>query len=301
MVRSAAIVLLVLLVGVGGLADRACAQEEYAYALQGAEGELTLRRQGDALLLTGRLAGQDLTLRGSRQGDVWRFVLPGTPGLAGALEGGAGAPRVLLLRRGQGDVLEGRVEGQGAAPLTFRGVRRQAPASPAECKPMRDRWWSRHGVATWEVGRALWDFFKPGSRKLEELRGDMTMAQTRALRARLDTKPAPWTPEVIYAEARAMSGTTREALELAFALTVDQLDMPLAQLPGIEPGETIFDKYEHFFASAILAHRGNATGSFTVGWLKEVMDEVSGGEYSEADLMADALGAEFGLRLQCAD
>lgn len=31
------------------------------------------------------------------------------------------------------------------------------------------------------------------------------------------------------------------------------------------------------------------------------MDEVSGGAYSEADLVADALGAEFGQRLQCGD
>jgi hypothetical protein len=29
------------------------------------------------------------------------------------------------------------------------------------------------------------------------------------------------------------------------------------------------------------------------------MDRLSHGEYSEADLTADALGAEFGQRLQC--
>lgn len=297
MSRIAAIVLLVLLlVGV----SPATAQETFTYALDGADGEVTLRRDGSSLVLAGRLNGQDLTLRGTRDGTAWRFVLPGTPGLAGALEGARGAPRVLLLRRGAGDVLEGRIESQNQAPVTFRGARRQ-PAPPAECKPTRDRWYSRHGVAVWEVGRALWDFYKPGSRRLEELRGEVTMAQTRALRARLDRVPAPWSPDTIYAEARAMTRTTREALELSFALTVDQLDMPLAPLPGIDPGETIFDKYEHFFASAVLAHRSNATGSFTVGWLKEVMDEVSSGTYSEADLMADALGAEFGQRLQCAE
>ena len=46
-------------------------------------------------------------------------------------------------------------------------------------------------------------------------------------------------------------------------------------------------------SSAILAHRSNARGSFTVGWLKEVMDEVSGSGYSDPDLLADALGAEL--------
>lgn len=293
--RRIAAVLLVALLGVAG---RACAQD-YTYALQGAEGELTLRRDGADLVLSGRLDGQDLRLRGTKQGDAWRFVLPGTPGLAGALDGTRGAPRVLLLKRGAGDVLEGRIEAQGSQPTTFHGARRRQ--APAECKPTRDRWWSRHGVAVWEVGRALWDFYKPGSRRLEELRGDVSLAQTRALRARLEQRPRPWTPEVIYEEARAMTTSAREALELSFGLACDQLDMPLAPLPGIDPSETIFDKYEHFFASAILAHRANATGSFTVGWLKEVMDELSHGAYSEADLMADALGAEFGQRLQCGD
>lgn len=273
----------------------------FSYGLTGgAAGALTLRRDGAALLLSGRLDGQDVSLRGERQGDAWRFVLPGTPGLAGALSGARGAPRVLLLRRGAGDLLEGRIEGQGQAPVTFSGARERQPA--AECAPTRDRWWSRHGVAAWEVGRALWDFYKPGSRRLEELRGGVTGAQTRALRARLEQRrAAPWTPEVIYAEARAMSPTPRAALELAFGLTVDNMDLPLAPLPGVDPREPIFDKYEHFFASAILAHRGNAAGSFTVGWLKEVMDEVSGGTYSDDDLIADSLGAEFGQRLQCGD
>lgn len=296
--RRIAAVSLALLIAAGS----ASAQQEYTYEVPG--GEVTLRRDGDELVLTGRLQGQDVALRGTKQGDAWRFVLPGTPGIAGVLEGRRDAPpRILLLRRGAGDVLEGRIEGEGAEPVTFRGARRQATeVAPAECRPARDRWWSRHAVAVWELGRALWDFYKPGSRRLQELRGQVTMAQSRALRARLEERRlAPWTPEDIYAEARAMTGSVREALQFAFALTVDQLDMPLAQLPGIDPGETIFDKYEHFFASAILAHRSNATGIFTVGWLKEVMDKLSHGTYSEADLMADALGAEFGMRLQCAE
>lgn len=279
------------------------AQEAFSYVLTGgAQGEVTLRREGDGLRLTGRIDGRDLDLRGERRGDGWRFVLPGTPGLAGALAGRqAAGPRELFVRRAPGDVLEGRLEGGGAGQVTLRGARRQAPVVPAECAPVRDRWWSRHGVATWELGRSLWDFFKPGSRRLEELRGPMSMADARGLRTRLERLPAPWTPETIYAEARAMTSSPREALQLAFALSIDHLDLPLAPLPGVDPREPLFDKYAHFFASAILAHRGNATGSFTVGWLKEVMDELSGGEYSDADLMADALGAEFGQRLQCGE
>ncbi|MCO5166132.1 MAG: hypothetical protein M9894_07165 [Planctomycetes bacterium] len=281
----------------------AWAQEDFTYVLTGgAPGEVTLRREGEGLRLTGRLDGRDLDLRGERHGDGWRFVLPGTPGITGVLAGReAAGPRVLVVRRAPGDVLEGRLEGGGAALVSLRGARKRAPVVPAECAPTRDRWWSRHGVATWELGRSLWDFFKPGSRRLEELRGPMTQQDARGLRTRLERLPAPWTPEMIYAEARAMTSSPREALQLAFALTVDHVDLPLAQLPGIDPREPVFDKYAHFFGSAILAHRANATGSFTVGWLKEVMDRVSGGEYSHDDLMADALGAEFGQRLQCGE
>jgi hypothetical protein len=171
------------------------------------------------------------------------------------------------------------------------------PARP--CRPTRDAWWARHAVATWEVGRALWDFYRPGSRRFEELRGDATRAQTDALRAALPW-PGPFSPEQLYAAARARTGSAREALALSFGLLVDHGDLPLAPLPGIPPEAPRHDKYEHFFASAIMARRGNARGSFTVGWLKEVLDEVSGTTgYDEEDLIADALGAEFGQSLQC--
>lgn len=146
------------------------------------------------------------------------------------------------------------------------------------------------------VGQAMWDFYKPGSRRLEELRGYSTGDQTDAMREVMDTIPGPWTAEQIYRVARGMEDSDRTALELAFGFMVDQRNVPLKQFPGIESND-IHDKYEHFFASAIMAHRGNADGSFTVGWLKEVVDEVSGSGYSEEDLIADALGAEFGQEL----
>lgn len=278
-------------------------EHTYDVASDGASrGALTVRREGAALLLTGTLDGRALSLRGEKVGEAWRFVLPPVAGLAGVLSGTEGKPQVLLLRRAPGDVLVGKLEREGEAPVVLRGARRAAPEAAGEageCRPARDRWWSRHGVAVWEFGRALWDFYKPGSRRFEELRGPVTKDDATRLRLRLARTPGPYTPEVLFREARALARTDREALQLAFGLLVDHPSLPLVQLPGIDADEPVHDKYEHFFASAILAHRSNATGSFTVGWLKEVMDEVSGSSYSEDDLTADALGAEFGQRLQC--
>lgn len=294
------IVAIVALLGVG-LAASARAQDptSFTYDVAG-QGPMTLRRDGEALVLTGRIGGQDVAVRseGAATAGEWRFVLPGTPGIAGVLAGRrGGAPRVLIVRRAAGDTLEGRIEAQGQAAVPLRGTRRVEPV--AECKPKSDRWWSRHAVGLWGFARAMWDFYKPGSKRFEELRGASTRADTRALRARLERGPSPWTPEMIYREARALTSSNRAALELAFGLTVDDFDLPLAPIPGISPDEVLFDKYSHYFGSAILAHRSNAPGSFGIGVLKEVMDEVSGGGYSEDDLMADALGAELGQSLQC--
>jgi hypothetical protein len=268
--------------------------QEQTYDVEGPgiTGAFTVRRDGDALALTGRLGDQPLETRGERTPQGWRFVLPGTPGLAGALTGERGAPRVLIIRK-DGDGVAGELDG-----VALRGARR-APV-PAECAPTRDAWYARHGVATWEVGRALWDFYKPGSRRFEELRGDVTRERTRALKQRL-RREAPLTAETIYQEARAMTRSAREALQLSFALLLDERDLRLERLPGLAEDAPLHDKYEHFFASAILAHRANARGGFAVGWLKEVMDHVAGGQYDEDDLLADALGADFGQRLQCAE
>ena len=103
--------------------------------------------------------------------------------------------------------------------------------------------------------------------------------------------------KTIYRVARSLTDSDREALELSFGFLVDHRSLPLEQLPGLPAESPIHDKYEHYFASAILAHRSNARGSFTVGWLKEVLDELTTTGYSEEDLMADALGAEFGQTL----
>lgn len=180
--------------------------------------------------------------------------------------------------------------------------RKETPAVGGECKPTRDAWWARHAVAAFGVGWALWDFGKGAvtKRGFEELRGNASKELIASLRERLLKKEAKLTPDVIYAEARALVPDARQALQLAFSLVCDTYDLPWAPMPGIEAGEALHDKYEHFFASAILAHRSNARGSFFVGWLKEVGD-IPGTGYSEPDLMADALGAEFGQNLQCAD
>jgi len=293
------------------LAASAHAQDStsFTYDLAGG-GALTLRRDGQDLILTGHVGGKDVTVVRSDAGPVageWRFVLPPTQGITGVLEGRRGAPRVLIVRRTQNDTLEGRIEQQGKPAVALSGSRRApapapAPVQPAaECKPKSDRWWSRHAVALWGFGRAMWDFYKPGSKQFEELRGNATRADTRALRTRLERGPSPWTPEMIYKEARAMTSSNRAALELAFGLVVDDMDLPFAPIPGIPADVDRFDKYAHYFGSAILAHRSNAPGSFGIGALKEVMDEVSGNGYSEDDLMADALGAELGQSLQCSE
>lgn len=192
----------------------------------------------------------------------------------------------VLIRKGRR--LAGRLQGEVPRRL-------EDGAQPDDLK--RDAWWARHGVATWGFARALWDFYKPGSRRLEELRSDITREETQELFDELQrTAAKPWRAKVIFTAARARVGSDREALQLAFALMVDHRTVPLRPFPGLE-NEPIHDKYEHFFASAILAHRSNARGSFGIGWMKEVMDEVSGSGYSEPDLIADALGAEFGQQL----
>lgn len=281
-------------------------------------GDVVVRRDGERLHVSGRLEGPGLpgTFRGvaERTADGWRLVLPGTPGAAGVLRDLGRTPqevppRILYLRRGPNDTLQGTLVGPDGQTLgTVRGAAPPEPPAPppaGECRPTSDRWWSTHGVAAWELGRALWDFYKPGSRRLEELRGDVTQADTRAARARLERDYAPpYSPEELYAAARSLSPDPARALRLAFGLAVDAgVELPLERLPvTTDPKEPMYDKYEHFFASAIMAHRSNARGSFRVGWLKEVMDGIPGGSgYSEEDLMADALGAEFGQGLQCGE
>ena len=176
-------------------------------------------------------------------------------------------------------------------------VRKPSPPQVGEPPELlRRTWWGTLPVAAWGTSRALWDFFKPGSRAFEELRGEASRADTDALKRALEEfTPKPWGPHEIYTAAREQSLDDRSALELAFAFTVDQ-SWEQRPLQGIEKGEPLHDKYEHYFASAIMAHRSNAAGSFFVGWLKEVGDSMGTG-YSEPDLMADALGAEFGESL----
>lgn len=273
------------------------------------KGEVTVRREGQRLLVEGTLGDRAFRGLGEKTGDVWRVELPGSRGAAAVIATLGSArrpvpPRVLLLRRGPNDTLQGTITGEGGAQ---QGALTGAVKPPAECRPVRDTWWARHPVALWEIGRALWDLYKPGSRGLEELRGPITQEQTRVLRAALDKGPKPLTTDSIYAAARALVRTPREALQLSFALLVDHPDLgPLKPLPGQPPGSTeIHDKYEHFFASAIMGHRANGQGSFNVGLLKEVLDEVSGQAgyggtgFSDDDLLADAQGAEFGQSLQC--
>jgi len=186
----------------------------------------------------------------------------------------------------------------------FDGALGEEPV-PGECAPRRDAWWARHAVATWGGLRAMWDFFRPGSRRYEELRGDTTPADARALRADLEGAEAapPWSAATIFRTAQARTASDREALQLAFGLVHDHPDLDLRRLPGLAPDVPLHDKLAHFFGSAILAHRSNARGSFALGWVKEVLDEVApgGNGYSEDDLLADALGADFGQTLHCGE
>jgi hypothetical protein len=268
-----------------------------------------------------------LMVRGEKlpDGSV-RFKLPGTPGLRGALarDGSGKAPRYIYLRRNadgtvsggglaeDGTTALGALRGTRAAPAPTATAPDKAP--PAVCEPPVGRYAAvlNGGVAGRETGRALktfahalWDFFKPGSPAFEGVRSDITKDQTTQLAQNLArNRTPPFTPDMIYAEARAVAKTPGEALRLAFALFPDGHghSMALAPLAGIDEDQHGVDKYEHFFVSAIMAERGNATGSFTVGWLKEVMDGLPGGTgYDEDDLMADALGADFGQRLRCGD
>jgi hypothetical protein len=256
-----------------------------------------------------------LMVRGERlpDGSV-RFKLPGTPGLRGVIaqDGSGKAPRYIVLRKNADGTVSGGGQAEDGTPLgSLSGTRTPPPAPPvvpdkappAACDADAPISHIPNAVSTF--GRALWDFYKPGSRSFEELRGDVTREQTTALAQRLAAnRTPPFSPEVLYAEARTLASTPAEALRLAFGLLVDQGPgaLGLAELPGIDGDLPRHDKYEHFFASAILAERGNASGSFTVGWLKEVMDGLSGGTgYDEDDLMADALGADFGQRLHCGD
>lgn len=285
-------------------------QGPWTYQVEGAlvgapiAGRITLDRVGaDGVSLEARLSATgggklpaSFSGRGQAQTLGWRFPL--SAGMAARLSGPPSARHAdaVLVRRLPGDAVRGWVILGGRVRGTFTGQRVADPSRP--CRPTRDAWWARHAVATWEVGRALWDFYRPGSERLEALRGDVTPAQTAALRAAL-AGPGPFSPEQVYAAARARTGDAAAALQLSFALTLDHPELPYAPLPGIPAEAPREDKYKHFFASAIMARRGNARGSFTVGWLKEVMDELTGSGYDDLDLMADALGAEFGQSLQC--
>jgi len=256
-----------------------------------------------------------LMVRGERLADgSVRFKLPGTPGLRGALlqDGSGKAPRYIVLRKNADGTVSGGGQAEDGSPLgSLTGARTPPPAPavapdkapPAVCNA--DAPIGHYPRAVGTFGRALWDFFKPGSPAFEGVRSDITKDQTTQLVQNLArNRTPPLTPEMIYAEARAMTKTPGEALRLSFAMFPDGHGhtFPLAPLPGIDEDQHGVDKYEHFFVSAIMAERGNATGSFTVGWLKEVMDGLPGGTgYDQHDLMADALGADFGQRLHCGD
>lgn len=256
-----------------------------------------------------------LMVRGERLADgSVRFKLPGTPGLRGALarDGSGKAPRYIVLRKNADGTVSGGGQAEDGSSLgSLSGTRTPPPpppvvpdkTPPAVCNA--DAPIGHYPRAIGTFGRALWDFFKPGSNAFEGVRSDITKEQTTQLVQNLArNRTPPLTPEMIYAEARAMTKTPGEALRLSFAMFPDGHGhtFPLAPLPGIPDDQHGIDKYEHFFVSAIMAERGNATGSFTVGWLKEVMDGIPGGTgYDDHDLMADALGADFGQRLHCGD
>lgn len=301
----------------------ALAQEKHPPALQGpwtyevegrfagnpVRGKLTLDREGEAgVRLEARLVeatGMPLEFTSSGKPDPvgWRFAIPAALGATDRLQGVAPAtgPRAseLHIRRLSGDRVQGFFREGRRWRGVFSGARVNDPSRP--CRPTRDAWWARHAVATWEVGRSVFDLVTGG---YEGLRGSATLAETQALRAALPGA-GPWDPHQIYAAARARTGSAAAALELSFGLIQDHTDLPLAPLPGIPPEAPRWDKYNHYFASAILARRSNARGSFAVGTFKEVLDEVGHAVgmddhgWDELDMMADAQGAELGQELQC--
>lgn len=323
-------VLLVLALPGAGLAQER-PPEARRYDVRGAldggpaRGVLTLERSQAGLRLELRLEqGPDelraWSGRGAREGGGWSFQLPPrTQGVAGALGrlGQASAPagaRALRLRRADAERLEVELVEAGRAAGHLAGVRLPAGASAptgasggppdgplGQCAPTADAWWARYPVAGWGIGRAVWDFYKPGSRRFEELRGQTTRDETRFLRLRLRGAPAPHDPRALFREARAVSQDDRSALELVLGLLIDEgHDLPLAPLPGIPAARQGLDKYEHFFASAVLAHRSNARGSVAVGWLKEAGDGLPGGTgFDEHDMAANRQGARFGQALLC--
>lgn len=308
---SRALLLLGLSLGLTlGMASSAAAKDQRlrgSIDLDNAVGALTPPTAGQPLRLTFAGYSGTATRTGKR---MYRAVLTkrvvtrAGVGAAGRLRGetGASGPRAEIKRivitldqegkRGKAHV-HGHVFRDGALVGRLQ-------SDPCDCRTKRDRWWSRHAVAGWGAARTAWDFFKPGSRRLEELRGPVTRAQTQELKRFLDSYgSAPLTPTRIFRAARLKSRTDQDALRLAFALVVDERALKLQQIVGIPASAPIHDKYEHFFASAIMAHRSNAAGSFGVGWAKEVLDEIArdGTGYDENDLVADALGADFGQAL----
>ncbi|MEZ6185256.1 MAG: hypothetical protein R3F62_09645 [Planctomycetota bacterium] len=332
MTRLSAVWLLLTAVAFGG-------EIEVRGSLEGEPVQGTVRRifhpdgsKGIEVVLKNGLRGEATKLGAG----LYRFELAGSApakpsvGLRGALLGeeasastSGDAPRLSLLLTNDGRELTGvlyrdgqpvgnlgaqRREQAPEAVQTRRGTRYRHPSQDELGEPVRREQSLtrnapvlRQATATWGTTRAVWDLVKPGSRGLEELRGATTVEDTRRMRERMNQVPAPWTPAQVFRVARGLEPTDRAALELSFAFMVDQRDVPLRQLPGIDSPD-VHDKFEHFFASAILAHRSNASGSFAVGWIKEVVDEVNlqlgnGTGYSEDDLIADALGAEFGQGL----
>lgn len=288
-------------------------QGPWTYQIQGRlagrplRGQVTLDREGErGVRLESRLEGAGLPRPFAASGTAapmgWRFAIP-VQGVTDRLQGRApdARPSEVRIRRLSGDRVQGFITEHGRVRGSFTGRRVNDPLRP--CRPTRDAWWARHAVGTWEVGRAMFDLFRPGG-GYEGLRGGATLAHTNALRAAL-VGPGPFNPDQIYAAARARTGSAAQALELSFALIQDHTDLPLAPLPGIPPEAPRWDKYNHYFASAILARRSNATGSFWVGMIKEVLDEASAAVgmddhgWDDHDIMADALGAEFGQSLQC--
>lgn len=267
----------------------------------------------------------DFQGRGRKIGaGLWRIVLNEgqAVGLAGRVQGREGNLRTLtLLLTNTGDRIHAAVYEEGervgrmgaTRPATrYRQTRRGRrpvrepdfnaqlgqPSRPRKKRLARNLPVIRQGVATWGTLRALWDFYKPGSRNFEELRGDFDAADTKAVKDLVAQLPKPRTPETIFRVARGQTHSDLEALQLAFATVVDHASsLDLQQLPGIDANEPIYDKYKHFFGCAVMSYRSNGTGSFFVGWLKEVMDGATGSGYSEPDLIADALGADFAERL----